>query len=48
MCDEKRVLSIGGVVKLLKHVIGAKKFKGDELWTQNIMAHIVWKLAAYG
>lgn len=42
------MLSIGGVVKLLIHMIGTKKFKGDELWTQNLMAHLVWKLAAYG
>ena len=33
VCDGARVLTAEGVNRILEHIVGAKKFKGDGLWT---------------
>ena len=38
------------MTKLLQKTLALPptKFKGDDLWTQNALSHILWKLSSYG
>ena len=48
VCNDTKVLSLESIMDILRKVIGEKRFKGDILWTQNAVAHLLWKLSAYG
>ena len=36
------------MTEILKKAIGQTKFRGDSVWTQNALSHLLWKFAAYG
>ena len=36
------------MTQILKYIVGETKFKADPVWVENTIAHLLWKLAAYG
>lgn len=50
VCADKRSLGLATMNKLLQKTLALThaKFNGDDLWTQNALSHILWKLSAYG